>query len=94
MPLSRTCFAYQQLAVFDDSYLDPFPDQAEHAAVSYALLYHLYESGPNNFVEGPYDTLPTTRTFRSMSPSLAHNIRWKEKNWPSLDSGVTRANYI
>jgi hypothetical protein len=29
-----------------------------------------------------------------MSPSLAHNIRWKEKNWPSLDSGVTRANYI
>jgi hypothetical protein len=29
-----------------------------------------------------------------MSSSLAHNIRWKGKNWLSSDNGVTRTNYI
>jgi hypothetical protein len=31
-------------------------------------------------VKEPHHTLPTTRTFQSMSPSLAHNIRWKVRN--------------
>jgi hypothetical protein len=45
-------------------------------------------------IEGPHDTLPTTKTCPSMSPSLAHNIRWKGKNWLSLDNGVTKTSYI
>jgi hypothetical protein len=31
-------------------------------------------------IQGPYDTLPTTRTCQSMSPSLVHIIRLKEKH--------------
>src|SRR5271157_783516 len=51
LPLSRPCFAHEQFAVFDDSDLDPFLNQAEHAAVTYALLHHLDEAAPYNFVE-------------------------------------------
>jgi len=45
-------------------------------------------------VEGPHDTLPTTRAFQSLSPSLVRIIRWKEKNWLSLGNGVTKTSYI
>jgi integrase len=45
-------------------------------------------------IQGPHDTLPTTRTFQSMSLSLVRNIRWKVKNWLSLGNGVIRTNYI
>src|SRR4029077_15047008 len=34
-----------------DSRLDQFPDQAEHAAVAYALLNHLDELFPNDGIE-------------------------------------------
>src|ERR1035438_8189038 len=40
LPLSRPRFAREQFAVFDDSDLDPFLNQAEHAAVTYGLLHH------------------------------------------------------
>jgi hypothetical protein len=45
-------------------------------------------------VEGPHNTLPTTRTCQSMSPSLAHIIRLWGERWLSLVDGVTRARYI
>jgi len=57
----------------------------------------LYEPDHPAFVEiieGTYDTLPTTRTFQSMSPSLVRNIRWKVRNLLSLGNGVIRTNYI
>jgi hypothetical protein len=46
------------------------------------------------FVEGPHETLPTTKTCQSRSPSLAHIIRLREKHCLSLGYGVTRASYI
>ena len=51
LPLSSPCFAHEQLAVFNDPDPDPFLNQAEHAAVTYALLHHLDEDAPYNFVE-------------------------------------------
>jgi hypothetical protein len=44
--------------------------------------------------KGPHDTLPTATSFPNMSPSLAHIIRWKGKNWLSLGNGVTKTSYI
>jgi hypothetical protein len=45
-------------------------------------------------IERPHDTLPTTRTCQSMSPSLDRSIRLKEKHWLSLGNDVTRASHI
>jgi len=94
LPLPGSCFAHEEFAVLDDSHRDPFSDQAEHAAVVYALLNHLDELFPNNGIEGPHDTLPTTKTFQSMSPSLVRFIRWKGKNWLSLGNAVSTISYI
>ena len=44
LPLSRSCFADEQFAVIDDSDVDLFLDQAEHAAVIDPLLDHLNEN--------------------------------------------------
>jgi hypothetical protein len=41
--LTRACFAYEQFAVVDGSYLDPFLDQSKHAAVVQASFDHLYQ---------------------------------------------------
>jgi hypothetical protein len=37
-----------------------------------------------DFVEGPYDTLPTSKTCESMSPSLAHIIHLRGRHCRSL----------
>jgi len=58
------------------------------------MLHELDQPTLVEVIEGPHDTLPTARTFQTMSPSLAHNIRWKVKNWLSLGNGIIRTNYI
>jgi hypothetical protein len=58
------------------------------------MLHELDQPTLVEVVEGPHDTLPTTSIFPNMSPSLAHIIPWKERNWRSLGSGVTKTSYI
>jgi hypothetical protein len=59
------------------------------------MLHELDQPTLVEVIEGPHNTLPTTTsTFPNMSPSLAHIILWKGKNWLSLGSGVTRINHI
>src|ERR1022692_325821 len=72
LPLSRPCFAHEQFAVFDDSDLDPFLNQAEHAAVTYALLHHLDKASPLYFVEVFWDFQPQTS---SRGPGADHLCR-------------------
>jgi len=94
LPLSSTRFAHEKLAFLHDPCLQPFLDQAQDTWISNALLNELDQPAFVEVIEGPHDTLPTTRTSQSMSPSLAHNIRWKVKNWLSLGNGVSGTNYI
>ena len=58
------------------------------------MLHELDQPAFIEVVEGPHDTLPTATSFPNMSPSLAHIIRWKGKNWLSLGNGVTKTSYI
>jgi hypothetical protein len=45
-------------------------------------------------VEGHHDTLPTSRTYPSMSGLLARSTRLTGKHWLSLGDGVIRASHI
>ena len=94
LPLSSTRFAHEKLSVVNETDLYPLAYQSEDACVADPFLDHLHELLSHDRVKGPHDTLPTTRTSQSMSPSLAHNIRWKVKNWLSLGNGVSGTNYI
>jgi hypothetical protein len=47
-----------------------------------------------NLIEGHHDTLPTSRTYQSMSGLLARSTRLTGKNWLSLGDGVIRASHI
>jgi hypothetical protein len=58
------------------------------------MLHELDQPTLVEVIEGPHDTLPTTKTFQSMSPSLVRIIRWKEKNWLSLGNAVSTISYI
>jgi hypothetical protein len=45
-------------------------------------------------VKGHHDTLPTSRTYQSMSGLLARSTRLPGKHWLSLGDGVIRASHI
>jgi hypothetical protein len=45
-------------------------------------------------IEGHHDTLPTSRTYQSMSGLLARSTRLTGKHWLSLGNGVIRASHI
>jgi hypothetical protein len=43
LSLSRTCFAHEQPALFDDAYPYPLPYQAKYASIADSLLNHFHE---------------------------------------------------
>src|SRR5262252_3654116 len=43
LPLPSPLVTHEKLSLIDDSYLDPFPYQAKHAAIADAFLDHLHE---------------------------------------------------
>src|SRR5437588_775201 len=51
LPLSRTCFAHEQPAFFDDPSLYPLPYQPEHASIADSLLDHFHELLPHDRIE-------------------------------------------
>ena len=70
LSLPCPCFAHKKPAFVDDSDLDPLPYQLEHTSIADSLLDHIHELLSHDRVEESHDTLPTTRTFQSMSPSV------------------------
>ena len=94
LSLSSPGLGDQEPTVLDSADVYPFPNQPEEAAVSNPSLDKRHELVPHNRVEGPHNTLPTTRPCQSRSPSLARIIRLKAKRWQSLGDGATKAGYI
>ena len=82
------------LPVFEYSGLQPFPDESEHPLVGHTVLQESLHPVVTDSIEGPHNTLPTTRPCQSRSPSLARIIRLKAKRWQSLGDGATKAGYI
>src|SRR6266571_8935341 len=51
LPLSGPCLGGQETAIFDDADVNPFPNQAEDAAVAYPSLDERHELAPHDGVE-------------------------------------------
>ena len=72
------------LAVLRYPRLEPLLDQAQYPAIGHAVLNELDCPFVRQVVEGPFDTLPTSKTCPSMSGSLAHIIHLRGRHCLSL----------
>jgi len=73
-PLRRSYLRLLPLPFFRHSCLQPFLDQVQDAPVRDPMLDKLHQPFVRHMVEGPHDTLPTFRTFRSGSSLRAASI--------------------
>ena len=92
--LWRTCLRFRPFAFLHHSGLQPFLDQPQYARIGDAMLYELDHPAFVEIVEGHHDTLPTSKTYQSMSGLLARGTRLRGKHWWSLGDGIIRASHI
>src|SRR6516162_10807586 len=70
-PLRSPHLRFRPLAIFRDTRLQPFLDQAKYPAISHAVLHELNCPFVRQIAEGSHDTLPIISTSLRRSPLSA-----------------------